>query len=263
MENSLVLISTIVLFSAKWLGNLRLCTYWRDSEVASLCCSLFFSMLHADWRRATAPALALKLLSQGLRCSWLFEWERRHLALLDGWRGSWSTQLRCFERMLIPFPSSFNWELPSKCRVATFIYTSTMPPTRFYIHLYCTQSCAPYAMSICNGKLYHSASSTPTSDSSTKTLPGGGKCENRSTPIPITATAALQKNVKYELPVSARTLKMNPNKPCVASRATFSTSVMALSASARCDDGHISVMTPFAAGAEPEPNGNRKAAVSR
>lgn len=41
----------------------------------------------------------------------------------------------------------------------------------------------------------------------------------------------------------------------------FSTRVTAFRASAREDSEHISVITPFAAGAEPDPNGRRKAAV--
>jgi hypothetical protein len=48
----------------------------------------------------------------------------------------------------------------------------------------------------------------------------------------------------------------------VASLATFSMRVTALRASAPWDSEHISVMTPFAAGAEPEPKGRRKAAVA-
>lgn len=71
---------------------------------------------------------------------------------------------------------------------------------------------------------------------------------------------ALQKKVAYDLPTPARLAKTNPNNPCVDSLATFSTSVTALSASARRDSEHISVITPFAAGAEPEPKGRRKAA---
>lgn len=71
---------------------------------------------------------------------------------------------------------------------------------------------------------------------------------------------ALQKNVRYALPISDRAAKTKPNSPRVARRAMFSTSVTALSASARCDLGHISVMTPLAAGADPEPKGRIKAA---
>jgi hypothetical protein len=43
----------------------------------------------------------------------------------------------------------------------------------------------------------------------------------------------------------------------------FSTRVRALRASALLDWEHISVMTPFAAGAEPDANGRRAAAVSK
>jgi len=56
---------------------------------------------------------------------------------------------------------------------------------------------------------------------------------------------------------------MNPNKPRVDSRAKFSTRVMALRASVRCDDGHMDVMTPLAAGADPEPKGRRNEAAYR
>jgi hypothetical protein len=77
-----------------------------------------------------------------------------------------------------------------------------------------------------------------------------------------TKLTALQKNVAYALPTSARLAKTNPNSPCVAKRAMFSTSVTALRASARCDSVHISVMTPLAAGAEPEPKGSKKAATA-
>ena len=116
--------------------------------------------------------------------------------------------------------------------------------------------------------------------SSINSLPAGGKCDNSNTPMPTTATActkisppdiqnnlsrpgertALQKNVMYALPTPARLANTNPNRPCVASLATFSTRVTALSASVRCDSGHISVMTPLAAGAEPDPKGRRNAA---
>jgi hypothetical protein len=43
----------------------------------------------------------------------------------------------------------------------------------------------------------------------------------------------------------------------------FSTSVKAFRASALLEAGHISVMTPLAAGAEPEAKGSRKAAPRR
>jgi len=41
----------------------------------------------------------------------------------------------------------------------------------------------------------------------------------------------------------------------------FSTSVMAFKASVRCERGHMDVMQPFAAGAEPEPKGRRNVAA--
>jgi len=70
----------------------------------------------------------------------------------------------------------------------------------------------------------------------------------------------LQKKVRYDFPISERAAKTKPNKPSVARRAMFSTSVTALRASVLCDLGHISVMTPLAAGADPDPNGRMKAA---
>lgn len=72
---------------------------------------------------------------------------------------------------------------------------------------------------------------------------------------------ALQKNVIYALPTPARLENTNPNSPCVDNRAMFSTRVTALRASARCDSEHMSVMTPLAAGAEPDPKGSRNAAI--
>ena len=71
---------------------------------------------------------------------------------------------------------------------------------------------------------------------------------------------ALQKNVMYDFPTTDKAANTKPKRPCVASLATFSTSVKALSASARLDEAHISVMTPLAAGALPEANGSTKAA---
>lgn len=55
---------------------------------------------------------------------------------------------------------------------------------------------------------------------------------------------------------------MNPKSPSVDSMAKFSTSVIACSASARFEDGHISVMTPLLAGAEPEASGSKQPAVA-
>ena len=71
---------------------------------------------------------------------------------------------------------------------------------------------------------------------------------------------ALQKKVSCALPIWANAAKTKPNKPCVASLAIFSTRVKAFRASALLDAGHISVMTPLAAGAVPEANGSKKAA---
>ncbi len=71
---------------------------------------------------------------------------------------------------------------------------------------------------------------------------------------------ALQKNVNCALPIWANAAKTKPNKPCVASLAIFSTRVKAFRASALLEAGHISVMTPLAAGAVPEANGSKKAA---
>jgi hypothetical protein len=76
----------------------------------------------------------------------------------------------------------------------------------------------------------------------------------------IVLRTALQKNVAYALPTWASAAKMKPNRPCVTSRDMFSTSVTRFSASARWELGHMAVMTPLAAGAEPEPRGNRNAA---
>lgn len=72
----------------------------------------------------------------------------------------------------------------------------------------------------------------------------------------------MQKNVRYAFPASASAAKTKPNKPAVDSLAMFSTRVIAFRASVRCEEGIISVMTPFAAGAEPEPKGRRKAATN-
>lgn len=72
---------------------------------------------------------------------------------------------------------------------------------------------------------------------------------------------ALQKNVRYDFPTVANAANTNPNSPWVERRAMFSTNVRAFNASARCHDGHISVMTPLAAGAVPEANGRRKVAA--
>lgn len=72
---------------------------------------------------------------------------------------------------------------------------------------------------------------------------------------------ALQKKVKLGLPISDRDAKMKPKMPCVVRVAALSTRVMALRASWRWWGGHISVMTPLAAGAEPEAKGRRNAAA--
>lgn len=74
---------------------------------------------------------------------------------------------------------------------------------------------------------------------------------------------ALQKNVAYALPTLASAAKTNPNRPCVDRRAMFSTSVTAFRASARCESEHMDVMTPLAAGADPEPKGSKNAAATR
>lgn len=77
----------------------------------------------------------------------------------------------------------------------------------------------------------------------------------------ICQRTALQKNVRYARPILAKAANTKPKRPCVANLATFSTKVTALSASALCASVHISVMTPLAAGADPDPNGSRKAAA--
>jgi hypothetical protein len=122
-----------------------------------------------------------------------------------------------------------------------------------------------------------SVATSESPSSSTNVLPSGGKCENNNTLIAIIAMpygrmlvtvakalifkipklTALQKKVRCGFPISARELKTKPNRPSVARRAIFSTRVIALRASARWEDGHISVITPLAAGAEPEPKGRR------
>lgn len=73
---------------------------------------------------------------------------------------------------------------------------------------------------------------------------------------------ALQKKVSLGSPSSENAANMSPKRPCVMSMAALSTSVIPAIASCRCREGHISVITPLAAGADPEANGRRNPAIS-
>ena len=70
----------------------------------------------------------------------------------------------------------------------------------------------------------------------------------------------LQKNVRLGWPISEKAAYIRPKSPCVSSVAELSTRVMPLSASRREWAGVISVITPLAAGADPDANGSRNPA---